>query len=111
MNHSQEKAPIHDRCMKYLCLKPNLVRDVIERPTTALESKKSSKSERLGVEARPTLKHARASMKLTAATMMISPLFVHPFECLGRALKNVSDEIRLKLIGVPLKSQFQDGVR
>ena len=35
-------------------------------------------------------------MKLTAATMVISRVCVHPFERFERALKNVSDEIRLK---------------
>ena len=44
--------------------KPNLIRDFIERRSTALESK-SSTSKRLGVEARPTLKRVRANMKLT----------------------------------------------
>ena len=35
-------------------------------------------------------------MKLTAATKIISCLCVHPFERFERALKIVSDEIRLK---------------
>ena len=50
----------------------------------------------MGVEARPTLKRVRAIMKLTAATMIISRVRVHPFERFERTLKNVSDEIRLK---------------
>ena len=35
-------------------------------------------------------------MKLTAATMIISRVCVYHFERFERALKNVSDEIRLK---------------
>ena len=34
-------------------------------------------------------------MKLTAATMTISRVCVHPFERFERTLKSVSDEIRL----------------
>ena len=37
-------------------------------------------------------------MKLTAETMIISRVCVHPFERFERALKNVSDEIRLNSI-------------
>ena len=81
-------------------LKPNLVRDIIERAHSAREQK-SSRSERLGVEARPTLKRVRANMKLTEATMIISSVCVHPFERFERALKSVSDEIRLKLDRAP----------
>ena len=58
----------------------------------------SSRSERLGVEARPTLKRVRANMKLTAATMIISRVCVHHFERFERTLRNVSDEIRLKVV-------------
>ena len=60
-----------------------------------LELTLRSGSERLGVEARPTLKRVRANMKLTAATKIISCVCVHPFERFERALKIVSDEIRL----------------
>ena len=74
-------------------LKPNLVGGITERAHNAREQK-SSTSESLGVEARPTLGRVRANMKLTAATMIISRVCVHPFECFERLLKNVSNEIR-----------------
>ena len=78
-------------------LEPNLVRNITECAHSAREER-SSTSEHLGEEARPTLKRVRASMKRTAATMIISRVCVHPFECFKRALKNVSDEIRLRAV-------------
>ena len=83
-------------------LMPSLVRDVIERAFTVIDS---SRMQKLSISERsrtfePTLKSVRMNMKLIAALYSYSACIGSYSERIERAFKDLSNDTRVKGVGI-----------